>query len=595
MRVLVTGAARPGRPRGRRTARRTRRTTNVLALRQFRAGYFGPRARAPGVRGVGARPDHQRRRVHRRRRLRERTGQGLCRQRPRAAPLGRRGAPGRRPPGPYFDRLCLRRHVAVALCRMGPHSTPCRSTAGPNWRANTRCCPVLPGAAVVRSSWVCGRYGANMVKTILRLAAATGPLRFVDDQTGCPTFADDLAAMLVRLAVARLPGTFHVTNQGATTWYGFARDVLAAAGHDPDRVEPIQDGRPGPASAGPPAGQFGARQRRTAPARASPCLADYHEPLERTVKYLLPSRSVDVSDDVCRRCRQLQRQDTCSPCVASLLDEGVSLVVVADNGSTDGSELALLGALPGGQMGANGGQPRLRDGRQPRGGPGRQHVHPGLQRRRGAWAEAQRGASCAAPREQARRGRGRAPHPRRRRRPLPLGAALPRPARGLRARDPRPVLGRATRFPGATGCRLGPRRAPRRWTGSRAPASWPGGRPGRPWAASTALTSCTWRTSTSAGASAGPVGPSPMSRRPRSSTSRACRPTATPTGCCFAHHVSMWRFARRTTPAGRRWVLPLVLPGLAVRLGLTRRSGGPRAGLASAALAGRPLPVRAER
>jgi N-acetylglucosaminyl-diphospho-decaprenol L-rhamnosyltransferase len=37
----------------------------------------------------------------------------------------------------------------------------------------------------------------------------------------------------------------------------------------------------------------------------------------------------------------------------------------------------------------------------------------------------------------------------------------------------------------------------------------------------------------------------------------------------FAHHVSLWRFACRTTPADRRWVLPLVLPGLAVRFGLT--------------------------
>lgn len=37
----------------------------------------------------------------------------------------------------------------------------------------------------------------------------------------------------------------------------------------------------------------------------------------------------------------------------------------------------------------------------------------------------------------------------------------------------------------------------------------------------------------------------------------------------LAHHVSMWRFARRTTPAPRRWLLVLVLPGLAVRLGLT--------------------------
>ena len=47
--------------------------------------------------------------------------------------------------------------------------------------------------AVVRTSWVIGRYGANMAKTILRLAAGDAPLRFVDDQRGCPTVAADLA------------------------------------------------------------------------------------------------------------------------------------------------------------------------------------------------------------------------------------------------------------------------------------------------------------------------------------------------------------------------------------------------------------------
>lgn len=95
------------------------------------------------------------------------------------------------------------------------------------------------GATVVRTSWVCGRQGRNMVKTVLRLAAeGDGPLRFVDDQLGSPTVAHELAGRLVDLALGRHPGVFHVTNAGATTWYGFARAVLEAAGGDPGRVEP---------------------------------------------------------------------------------------------------------------------------------------------------------------------------------------------------------------------------------------------------------------------------------------------------------------------------------------------------------------------
>jgi len=99
-------------------------------------------------------------------------------------------------------------------------------------------------ATVVRTAWVSGAHGANMVKTVLRLASASpdGPLRFVDDQHGTPTFTADLATAIVGLALGRRPGTFHVTNQGETTWFGFARATLAAAGLDPDRVEPIATG-----------------------------------------------------------------------------------------------------------------------------------------------------------------------------------------------------------------------------------------------------------------------------------------------------------------------------------------------------------------
>jgi dTDP-4-dehydrorhamnose reductase len=93
--------------------------------------------------------------------------------------------------------------------------------------------------AIVRISWVCGFYGANMVKTILRLAEQP-QLKFVDDQIGNPTFADDAAEMIVRLATEKRPGTWHVTNQGEVSWYEFAREVLIAGGFDADKVAPIK-------------------------------------------------------------------------------------------------------------------------------------------------------------------------------------------------------------------------------------------------------------------------------------------------------------------------------------------------------------------
>ena len=105
--------------------------------------------------------------------------------------------------------------------------------------------------ATVRISWVCGYAGGNMVKTILRIADNQDVLSFVDDQRGHPTFADDAAARIVDLAVAEVAGIWHVTNQGAVSWFEFAREVLIAAGHDPDRVRPImtadlQPPRPAP-------------------------------------------------------------------------------------------------------------------------------------------------------------------------------------------------------------------------------------------------------------------------------------------------------------------------------------------------------------
>jgi dTDP-4-dehydrorhamnose reductase len=96
-----------------------------------------------------------------------------------------------------------------------------------------------PGHTIVRTAWVNGLTGSNMVKTVLRLASAGGPLRFVDDQRGSPTLASDLACRVVDLALGRHPGIYHVTNQGATTWYELARLVVSAAGLDPARVEPI--------------------------------------------------------------------------------------------------------------------------------------------------------------------------------------------------------------------------------------------------------------------------------------------------------------------------------------------------------------------
>ena len=142
-----------------------------------------------------------------------------------------------------------------------------------------------PGSTIVRTSWVCGFHGANMVKTILRLAAEPGPLRFVDDQRGHPTFTADLAAVIETLVVERRPGLFHATNQGAVSWYEFARAVLEAAGDDPNRVEPcatadLQPPRPAPRPANSVLDNAALRLS------GLPATRDFHEPLAELVARL---------------------------------------------------------------------------------------------------------------------------------------------------------------------------------------------------------------------------------------------------------------------------------------------------------------------
>lgn len=93
-------------------------------------------------------------------------------------------------------------------------------------------------ALVVRTAWVYSGHGRNFVRTMLRLAAGDGEVRVVDDQTGSPTWARDLAEGLVAAASSPVRGVLHAVNGGATTWCGLARRVFELAGADPSRVLP---------------------------------------------------------------------------------------------------------------------------------------------------------------------------------------------------------------------------------------------------------------------------------------------------------------------------------------------------------------------
>jgi dTDP-4-dehydrorhamnose reductase len=143
------------------------------------------------------------------------------------------------------------------------------------------------GAAVVRTSWLNGEHGPNVVKTVLELAgrAEPGGLAFVDDQRGCPTFTADLAPLLRRLAVDRRSGVHHATNAGAVSWYEFAREILSAGGFAPDLVRPIATADLDPPRAAPrPANSV--LDNAVLRAAGLPLLRDFRAPLAELISAL---------------------------------------------------------------------------------------------------------------------------------------------------------------------------------------------------------------------------------------------------------------------------------------------------------------------
>lgn len=91
-----------------------------------------------------------------------------------------------------------------------------------------------PRHQVIRTSWLYGRHGPNFVLTMLKAAAAGRQLRVVDDQVGSPTWTGHLAPAVLRLLERGVPGTYHLTNSGTTSWHGFAEAIFAAAGVSAD-------------------------------------------------------------------------------------------------------------------------------------------------------------------------------------------------------------------------------------------------------------------------------------------------------------------------------------------------------------------------
>lgn len=93
---------------------------------------------------------------------------------------------------------------------------------------------------VVRSGYIFGAGGTNFLSSVVEHARRRQPVCAINDMFGTPTYADDLARQLHRLAQLDLPGTFHIVNAGeGVSFEGFARRAVEIAGLDASLVEGV--------------------------------------------------------------------------------------------------------------------------------------------------------------------------------------------------------------------------------------------------------------------------------------------------------------------------------------------------------------------
>lgn len=90
---------------------------------------------------------------------------------------------------------------------------------------------------IARTSWLYGHYGKNFVETMLSLAEKGDEIKVVDDQIGCPTWTVELSNGILKL-FSKPYGIYHVCGSGATSWYGFAKEILSQAGIDGVKLSP---------------------------------------------------------------------------------------------------------------------------------------------------------------------------------------------------------------------------------------------------------------------------------------------------------------------------------------------------------------------
>lgn len=100
---------------------------------------------------------------------------------------------------------------------------------------------------IIRTAWLYSEFGKNFVKTMLSLTAIKPELKVVFDQVGTPTYALDLARVIIKILndfkdTPDLKETYHFSNEGVCSWYDFTKMIAEYVGNDDCDIQPCHSG-----------------------------------------------------------------------------------------------------------------------------------------------------------------------------------------------------------------------------------------------------------------------------------------------------------------------------------------------------------------
>lgn len=144
-------------------------------------------------------------------------------------------------------------HISTDFIFDGKHYLPYKETDQPNplsvygstkLEGEQEVLTECSNSIIIRTAWLYSSFGANFVKTMQKLGSDRDELNVIFDQVGTPTFAGDLAQIILEIltqleAGSAKKGVYHYSNEGIASWYDFAVEIMSLSNLK-CRVYPIE-------------------------------------------------------------------------------------------------------------------------------------------------------------------------------------------------------------------------------------------------------------------------------------------------------------------------------------------------------------------